>query len=226
VCEFSARALADKDGFTRGRIRTIPNGIDMPRYEAVDKTELRQRLGLIPNRTYVTIVARFHPVKDHATLLHAFRDVAGVSADVDLLLVGDGPLRGEIERQISELGMGERVRLVGIQSNVPDWLRASDIFALSSVSEAASITLLEAMASGLPAIVTAVGGNPELVRDGVNGLLVARGDVQGFSQAILKLLREPLTRMAMGASGMTRVRDEFLLDDTIRHYARLYDPSA
>jgi glycosyltransferase involved in cell wall biosynthesis len=219
VCEWSALSLAEKDGFSAPRIRVIPNGIDIDRYERrEDRTETRRRLGLEPGRRYVVIVARFHPVKDHATL------IAGADArpDVDLLLVGDGPLRSDIERQVAGLGLTGRVALVGVQSNVNEWLLASDIFALSSVSEAASITLLEAMACGLPAVVTAVGGNPELVRDGVDGLLVPRGDSAGFAAAFLRLLDTPELGRSMGQSGAARVRQEFLMETTVNRYAALY----
>lgn len=223
VCDFSAGALADNDGFSKARIRVIPNGITLDRYGPVDdRAGLRGRLGLAPDRRYVTIVARFHPVKDHATLLRAFQVVARATTDVDLLLVGDGPLRGALEQQAHELGIGSRVHMVGVQSNVPDWLRASDIFTLCSVSEAASITLLEAMACGLPCVVTAVGGNPELVRDGQDGLLVPRGDAEGLAGALLRLLAQPDTRAKMGRSGRQRVQDEFLLETTIGRYGSLY----
>ncbi len=225
VCEFSADSLAANDGFDRRRIQVIPNGIDPERYQPVDhRGALRRRLGLDPDRRYVVIVARFHPVKDHATLLRGFAGVARAHADVDLLLVGDGPLRGDLERQIEGLGLATRVRLLGVRSDVPDLLRASDLFALSSVSEAASITLLEAMACGLPAVVTDVGGNPELVRDGVDGILVPRKSAEGFTAALNRLLDDPGLREAMGASGAARVRQTFSLASTIEQYARLYRP--
>ena len=115
VCDFSARSLADKDGFSANRIEVIPNGIDLERYETVaDRDGLRQRLGLATDRTYIIIVARFHPVKAHATLLSGFADVAAQRPDVDLLLAGDGPLRPALERQIASLGIGSRVKLLGV----------------------------------------------------------------------------------------------------------------
>ena len=126
---------------------------------------------------YIAMVARFHPVKDHAMLLHAFGQAAA-RADVDLLLVGDGKLRGPLESLVASLGLTGRVRFLGVRPDVPDLLRAVDVFALTLVSEAASLTLLEAMASRLPVVVTAVGGNPEIVREGVEGLLVPRGTLR------------------------------------------------
>src|SRR5262245_52598650 len=138
VCEFSARALRDKDGFVRRPIEVIPNGIDLPRYAGVDRAAARATLGLDPVRRYVATVARFHPVKDHQTLLRGFAEVAAARADVDLLLVGDGPLRPELERLVAELAIAHRVRFLGVRDDVENVLRASDVFALTSLSEAAS----------------------------------------------------------------------------------------
>jgi len=226
VCEFSARALRDKDGFVRRTIEVIPNGVDLPRYAAGDRTTARTALGLDPGRRYVATIARFHPVKDHRTLLNAFAEVARVRADVDLLLVGDGPLRPDLERKSSELGIADRVRFMGVRDDVATILRASDVFTLTSVSEAASITLLEAMASELPVIVTAVGGNPEIVRDGTDGLLVPRRSAAGVAKALLKILGNAPMAEAMGRAGTERVRAQFALDNTIGRYYALYSGAA
>lgn len=223
VCEFSARSLAKVDGFSRARIEVIPNGVDLPRYGRVaDIKSVRERVGLDPMRRYITTVARFHPVKDHRTLLHAFAEVAPVRPDVDLLLAGDGQLRESLERLAGDLGIASRVYFLGVRRDVPDLLRASDVFALTSVSEAASITLLEAMASGLPVVVTAVGGNPEIVRQGVDGLLAPRGDSHGIATALLRVLDDGRLAFAMGQSGAERVRTQFQLDDTVARYYALY----
>jgi glycosyltransferase involved in cell wall biosynthesis len=141
---------------------------------------------------------------------------------VDLLFVGDGPLRGDLERLAQSLGVAGRVRFLGVRFDVPDLLRAADIFALTSVSEAASLTLLEAMASGLPVVVTRVGGNPEIVRDGVDGLLVPRGDDQAAAAAFLRLLDDPAAAARMGAAGRARVHKHYRLEQTIDAYLRLY----
>jgi glycosyltransferase involved in cell wall biosynthesis len=223
VCQFSADALVANEGFARKPVRVIPNGIDVSRYDAVtDKAAVRVALGLEPGRRYVTIVARFHPVKDHATLIRAFGRLAPRHDDVDLLLVGDGPLRPDIERQIASLGLADRIRLVGVQANVPDWLRASDVFVLCSVSEAASVTLLEAMACGLPVVVSAVGGNPELARAGLDGLHVARGDDEALAGAIGHLLTHPDEAARMGLAGAARVRTDFRMSTTVDRYADLF----
>jgi glycosyltransferase involved in cell wall biosynthesis len=223
VCAFSARSLSERDGFRSDRIEVIENGVDLPRYgRSIDPSALRTKLGLDPGRRYIANVARFHPVKDHSTLLNAFAEVARVRSDVDLLLVGDGALRGDLERLTNDLGISRRVRFMGIRSDVADILRASEIFALTSLSEAASITLLEAMASEMPVVVTRVGGNPEIVREGVDGLLAPRGDAHAIAAVIQRLLDDPLSAAAMGRAGAERVRTTFRLDRTIQRYHQLY----
>ncbi|HKV98486.1 MAG TPA: glycosyltransferase [Vicinamibacterales bacterium] len=223
VCAFSARSLSEVEGFSKGRIEVIPNGVDLPRYGRItDIVSLRRHLGLDPSRRYITTVARFHPVKDHRTLLHAFSEVAAVRRDVDLLLAGDGALRETLEKLAVELRVDQRVQFLGVRNDVASLLAASDVFALTSVSEAASITLLEAMASGLPVVVTAVGGNPEIVRDGVDGLLAPRGDSHAIARALTRVLDDGRLAFTMGQSGAERVRTQYRLDDTVERYFSLY----
>ena len=223
VCAFSARSLSEKDGFRQERIEVIPNGIDVPRYgAAADVVGLRRKLGLSPERKYIACIARFHPVKDHKTLVRAFAQVAQSRPDTDLLLVGDGVLRPDLEAQVGGLGLQDRVRFLGVRDDVADILRVVDAFALTSVSEAASITLLEAMAAGRPVVVTAVGGNPEIVRDGIDGLLAPRGDAPAVAAALLRVLGDDGIAQKFGSSGAARVREHYLLDTTVERYYSLY----
>ncbi len=226
-CKFSARALCEVDGFTGNRIAVIANGIDVERYgPAADLAELKRRLGLDPARRYIVHVARHHPVKDQPMLIRGFALAAPQLPDVDLVLVGDGPLRGDLEKLAADLGVAARVRFVGIQANVADWLRATDVFALTSVSEAASLTLLEAMATGLPSVVTDVGGNPEIVRHEREGLLVPRGDASACAAAFRRLFDEPDLADELGQAARERVHEFYRLDRTIAAYHRLYQQLA
>lgn len=222
-CRFSGRALTTVDGFAGYRVEIIENGIDLDRYQAPeDRKTIRARLGLDPERRSLVHVARHHPVKDQAMLIRAFAIAAPQVPDVDLVMVGDGPLRPNLEALAKELGVTDRVRFVGIQSNVADWLRAGHVFALTSVSEAASLTLLEAMASGLPVIVTDVGGNPEIVREDQEGKLVPRADSREAAEAIVELFSDPDHAEALGQAGRRRVEEHYLLDRTIQRYHQLY----
>jgi glycosyltransferase involved in cell wall biosynthesis len=222
-CVFSAQALTRVDGFSPRRIEVVENGIELHRYgPASDQDAVRRSLGLDPARRYIATVARFHPVKDHATLLRAFHKVAAVRPHVDLLLAGDGSLRPDMEALSGKLELSGRVHFLGERSDVPKLLSAIDLFALTSVSEAASLTVLEAMASCVPVVVTAVGGNPEMVRDGVDGILAPRGDAPAIGTAMLRILDEPATAAALGKAARAHVEQRYQLTQTVDNYWRLY----
>lgn len=219
--KFSAVALSRNDGFRGNRITVIENGIDVEHYGPTeDRPALRRRLGLDPVAPLVVHVARHHPVKDQAMLIRGFAEVSTPGAR--LVMVGDGPLRGDLEALATSLGVRDRVDFVGIQSNVAEWLRAADVFVLTSLSEASSLTLLEAMATGLPVVVTAVGGNPEIVRDGVDGLHVPRGDWQACGAALTRLLNDATLRTTLGTNGRQRTHERYRLNQTIGQYFALY----
>ncbi len=220
---FSARALTVKDGFRGNRIRVIQNGIDVEMYgPAADQAAHKKSLGFDPARRYVVHVARHHPVKDQPTLLRGFAAAAEHHPDVDLLMAGDGPLRAELEALTEQLGLRQRVTFLGVRADVPAVLQAADVFALTSVSEAASLTLLEAMATGLPSVVSAVGGNPEIIRDGRDGLHFPRGDWAACGRALRELLDDPDRCHFLGVSARERARQRYRLDDTVAAYHALY----
>lgn len=229
VCRFSIDSLARNDGFSRRPLEVIDNGIDVARYAPAGPAEraaVRRGLGLDPARRLIVCIARFHPVKDHEMLMRAFAGVAAERTDVDLLLAGGGPRQAELEQLAGTLGIANRVHFLGVRTDVPDLLRASDIFTLTSVSEAASLTLLEAMATALPVVVTAVGGNPEIVVDRESGLLVPRGDHRAAAAAFLELLNRPAVADRLGRAARERVEARFTLDGTIQNYYARYAAAA
>jgi glycosyltransferase involved in cell wall biosynthesis len=224
VSQFSVDSLARVDGFGSRTLDVIPNGIDALRYAQGSRSDAKVRVGLDVSRRHIACIARFHPIKDHAMLLQAFALATGKVPDVDLVLAGDGPLRAQLTEQATSLGVASRVRFLGVRSDVPDILRAVDVFALTSIAEAASITLLEAMASELPVVVTDVGGNPEIVKHGVEGLLVPRGDAAAAAAAFVDLLTDRQRAERMGRAGRARVLERYQLDTTVAtYYARYSD---
>lgn len=221
-CHFSKEGLV-RDGFAGRRIAVIENGIEVERYgPPADKRFAKEDVGLDPDRRHVVHVARHHPVKDQPTLLRGFAAAVPDLPRVDLVMVGDGPLRGELESLAVELRIPDRVKFLGIRSDIPELMRAADVFALTSLSEAASLTLLEAMASGLPAVVTAVGGNPEIVRHEREGLLFPRGDAAGCAAAFRRLFADPMLAERLGAAGRERALDRYQLSRTVDQYYELY----
>jgi L-malate glycosyltransferase len=227
-CRFSAQALEKVDGFRN--VEVLYNGIDPtshpPRPSDAERQRNRQSLGMQRELQYIVCIARFHPVKDHATLVKAFAIVRSRLPHARLVLVGEGEQRPAIESLCQTLGCREQTEFWGLRRDISAILQASDLFALTSLSEAASITLLEAMANECAVAVTDVGGNGEHVRHEVEGLLSPRGDSQTLARNLERLLRDEPLRVEMGKRGRQRVLQEFSLPHAIDRYKHWYQQLA
>lgn len=205
-------------GVPRERIARIPNGVDTDRFRPTDGARrgvLRQELGL-DGRRVALFVGRLAPEKGLDCLLEAWGEVRRALPDALLVLAGDGRLRGSLEARA-----GPDVRFVGLISDPLAYFQAADCFVLPSLSEGLSNALLEAMASGLPAVATAVGGSVDALRDGVEGWLVAPGDAAGLASALVRALAGHEGER-IGAAARARVVSEFSLEGTADRLADLY----
>jgi glycosyltransferase involved in cell wall biosynthesis len=175
-----------------------------------------------PPRTPVALlsVGRFRPPKDFTTLVHAMAALEPGTAR--LAIAGDGPDRQALEQEIANLHLGETVELLGTRNDVDQLLAAADIFVLSSDSEGLPMSVLEAMAAGLPVIATAVGGIPELVTDERTGVLVPPRDSRALAAAITAIARDPQLRDRLGAAARRRAETEFALETCRRRHLDLY----
>jgi glycosyltransferase involved in cell wall biosynthesis len=202
----------------------IPNGIPTDEYapDPDRRAQWRQAHGIEPHATVLTHVGRFAPPKNHALLIEAFAQVRS-DAPLYLLLVGGGELENAVREQVAALGLQERVRFLGVRADVADILRASDVFVLSSRWEGNPMSVMEAMAAGLPVVSTAVGGVPELVREGVTGLLVPSEDAGALARALQALVDDPARRQAMGAAARQHAVAHFDIRHTVRMYEELYE---
>lgn len=200
-------------GYAAERVTEIHNGWEGERSSASsrDGTEC-----------VLICVANLRPEKDHGTLLEAFVGLRRVYPSVRLLLVGDGPMRPEIEGAIGELGLGTAVELCGAVNEVWPFLARSDLFVLASRNETLGMAALEAMAAGLPVVATAVGGIPELVEHGHNGLLVPPRDPEALAEALSVLVASSEERRRMGASGKKRAGSR-RMNITVNRYFELYE---
>jgi sugar transferase (PEP-CTERM/EpsH1 system associated) len=215
------RWLVEQVGVPAGKVVHICNGVDTTRFSPGDRA-IRAGLGLGAESVLIGTVARLDPVKDQAGLLEAFALVARQRPEAILMIAGDGPCRGALHQRADSLGLTPRVRFLGERSDVPDLLRAMDVFVLPSIAEGISNTVLEAMATGLPIVATRVGGNPELVEDGVNGLLVPRSDVPALARALDRYLDDPALGVLHGKSSRERAVDVFDLQRMRQAYGDLY----
>jgi sugar transferase (PEP-CTERM/EpsH1 system associated) len=211
-----ARWLERDVGVAPSRIRQLYSGVDVERFKA-DPAAVQ--------RVTVTLgtVGRLDPVKNHASLLEAFASLRERVPGVHLTIVGDGPLRPDLEARIGALGLQQAVHLAGACNDTAELIRSFDVFVLPSINEGISNTLLEAMATGLPVVAARVGGNPELVMDGVTGRLYDPGQAGALARAVLPYLTDPALRRAHGAAGRERVVQNFSLDTMVGRYVALYD---
>jgi glycosyltransferase involved in cell wall biosynthesis len=202
----------------------IPNGIPTDEYAPNPdrRAQWRQAHGIEPHATVLTHVGRFAVQKNHALLVEAFAQVHS-DAPLYLLLVGGGELENAVREQVAALGLQERVRFLGVRADVPAILNASDLFVLSSRWEGNPMSVMEAMAAGLPVVSTAVGGVPELVQEGVTGLLVPPDDAGALAQAMQALVDDPARRQAMGAAARQHAIAHFDIRHTVRMYEELYE---
>lgn len=217
-----ARAVAiDVERIDPAKVVTILNGVDTDVFRPGEAGAARARLGVPASGYHVGCVARLSPEKDHATLLAAFARLREARPDAHLTLIGDGALRPELERQAALLGIAGAVTLAGARGDVAEVLPAFDVFALASLTEGISLTLIEAAAAGLPIVATRVGGNPEILREGETGLLVPPGDPDALAAA-LAAMADRADRAEMGLRGRARIIERFGVDRMARAYEALY----
>lgn len=212
--------LAD-EGFARQQVGVIYNGIPAgPHENPTAREDRRRELGAAAGDFIVGTVARLDPVKDLGTLLRA---VARLHKDhpTRLVIVGDGPERAGLEALTAELGLAGRVTFLGRRNDAREWLWACDSYANSSISEGVSLTILEAMAAGLPVAATRVGGTSEVVDDAC-GRLVAARDPEGLATALAGFAKDAALRKALGRAGRERVETRFTIERMVNEYAGVY----
>lgn len=214
-------------GVPAGRLTQIINGVDTRRYApAAGRTPIAGSPFDDPSLWLVGTVGRMQTVKAQPLLARAFvRMLERAPALRDrarLVMVGDGPLRGDCERVLRDAGLAGHAWLTGVRSDVADVMRGLNCFALPSLAEGISNTILEAMACGLPVVATGVGGNAELVADGDTGVIVPAGDVDALAGALLGMATDPARAAAAGARGRRRVEAMFSLDAMVAAYEQVY----
>lgn len=209
------------------RVTRIGNGVDAERFHPGQDRSLLP-LGFAPPGTWVIgTVGRLEKVKDQLNLVRAFIRLTESAPDacqrLRLVLVGEGSLRTELESLLDSAGLRDVAWLPGARDDVPELLRALDLFVLPSQAEGISNTILEAMACGLPVVATAVGGNVELVVDGETGRLVAANNPEALAAAMREFVEHPERMRACGAAGRQRVEERFSMEAMVTAYLKVYD---
>jgi sugar transferase (PEP-CTERM/EpsH1 system associated) len=220
-----ARWLTGCIGLPERKVVLVPNGVDTQRF--APRSLPPAAVAPWPaNATVIGCVARLDPVKAPLTLLAAYvallKRRPATAPPLWLAWLGDGPERAKLEAAVAAAGVGATVWLPGARNDIPELLPQFAVFALASLNEGISYTVLEAMATGLPVVACAVGGNPEIVTSGTNGRLVPAGDVNGFADALADYVETPTLRQQHGEAGRATVMARFSFAAMQQAYAAIY----
>jgi N-acetyl-alpha-D-glucosaminyl L-malate synthase BshA len=207
-------------GCTACRIDIIPNFVDPKVYDR-GRYNGQLRAQFAGDRKVLMHISNFRPVKRVKDVVRVFAQLNSVVPSV-LVMVGDGPDRHDAEQEAKHLGVDEHVRFLGKIDQVAALLAAADLFLLPSNAESFGLSALEALASGTPVIGARAGGLPEVVRDGVTGILCGVGDVDGMAQAGIDLLTDAAKWQEMSRAGAADARQRFAMDDIVERYEQLY----
>jgi glycosyltransferase involved in cell wall biosynthesis len=226
ICASEAiRQMIVADGVPAARTVTVHEGIDLERVETAPRANLHEELFLPHQAPIVGNVAALVPHKGQRHLVEAATLVVRKVPDARFVIAGEGELRAALERQIREHRLEKHVLLAGFRPDVLSLHKAFDIFVMSSITEGLGTSLLDAMAAAKPIVATATGGIPEVVVDGVTGMLVSPRDDAALAAAIVQLLKNPELRQRMGFAGLARARELFsaerMLKETLKVYQRV-----
>jgi glycosyltransferase involved in cell wall biosynthesis len=220
----AVKGYLTRKGLPPEKIQVVYNGVDTSRFDApVTPDVTKSELGIPLHHAVVGLLARLEPQKDPRTFLQVAAMVAERLPAVSFLVVGGGSLQRELAEEAQALGIGERVIFTGPRRDVPRLLAACDVSVNSSLKEGLSNTIMESMAAGKPMVATRVGGNAELVQDGVTGFLVRPRDAVGLAAAVQRLLEDPALAKSMGARAKIRIAQRFSVEAMVEGTERLYD---
>ena len=216
-----------KAGIPSGKVQVIYNAIDLAAMPGLDaEMPERKRLGIPADALLVGSAGRLSPEKNHIGFVQAAAKVLRHRDDVHFVVWGEGVLRAQLEQEIRTLGLSGRFHMPGFCKEASRHFHELDIFVLPSHTEGLSNVILEAYACSKPVVATAVGGNPEVVTDGVSGFLTPAGDTDALADAVLKLAASSDLRLGMGRAGREQVARHFDFDAQTGRYADLYSSLA
>lgn len=228
VSEAVRRVAVDREGVDPARTLVIHNGVRLPRQSRPERESCRLDLGIKHDEVLVGMVSNLHrPIKGVSYFLDAIPLILEAEPSARFAIFGHGFGRGAEERLLREkaksLGIDRPPLFAGFRPDIDRCYAATDVFVMTSLSEGLSIALLESMSHGLPVVVTAVGGNPEVVVEGETGFLVPPRQPAAFADRVIRLLRDRELRARMGEAGRRRVEEKFLIRQAARRYLEVYE---
>ena len=224
ISSSTAKAMADIDNLPLKRIKIINNGVDFGKMNPdIDRAEKRRELGISESCRIIGTAARLEEIKNIPMMLRAFKQVLAVVPDTVMIIAGDGSQTENLKVLAGELGVQDSVKFIGLRYDMPEIYRLMNVFLLTSFTEGISVTLIEAMASGVPSVVTDVGGNPEVVIDGVSGYLVQLDADAALAERVVGLLSDASLAKQMGNNARKRAVERFSFDSMMSDYFNLYE---
>jgi L-malate glycosyltransferase len=222
ISESTRQAMAHFDNFPLRRIQVIHNGVVFNGRPQIDLQAKRRSLGIDDHARIVGTAARLDRIKNFPMMFRAFRQVLVELPEACLLIAGEGPMERDLKQYALDLGIAEKVYFLGMRRDLHEIYELYEVFLLSSWTEGISVTLLEAMSHRLPTVATKVGGNTEVVVDGVTGSLIELDDDLTMAEKVIYLLKNSDLRTVYGRNGFERVKRHFTFDGMINAYSRNY----
>ena len=222
ISKATAEALIKYENFPRRKVKVIYNGINVDTESFKNDDSLRKELNIAEDTKVLGTISRLDPIKNQPMMIEAFAEVLKSHPNTVLLIVGDGPERNKLETLCEKLNIQDKVIFTGFKVNPQRYFNIIDIFLLSSLSEGTSMTLLEAMAFKKPAVVTDVGGNPEIVRHSQTGFLTPNDNRNEFTMAINQLLSNPENTKHLGINGFLSYQQLFTASKMAIQYQDFY----
>lgn len=226
VSEMVKKDITVRDWIKPSKIEVIYNGIDIDRFpSAITKEEARQKLGVPTDCFLIGTIGRLTDQKGQIYLINTIGIIKGIIPEIKLLLAGSGPLESDLKSIVSTKGLNEYVKFLGARRDIPDILKAMDVFVFPSLWEGLPMVLLEAMASSLPVVATSVGGITEILRNGINGIIVPPRNEGALVQAIIGLSKDKAKLKLLGEIGKKTVEDKFTASLMVKNLASIYESS-
>lgn len=223
VSEHVRQYLIRDEGIKPEKVTTVPTGIDLERFSPVKAEEiLRTELRLQRDTPIIGTIAIFRKKKGHHILLEAVPDILKVIPYTVFVFAGNGPEQERIKIKVKEMNLEKHVIFLGLRSDIPDILKSLDIFVLPTLQEAFGTSIIEAMAVEKPVIASRVDGVPEIVKDGLNGILVEPGNPKNLTKAIIQLLQDRDGAERMGIEGRKFVETYYTMDKMVKGMYNLY----
>jgi glycosyltransferase involved in cell wall biosynthesis len=221
--------IKNKFKIDKSKTLTISNGVDLEAFEGENERQtLRKKLGIADNEKIIGTVANFRKIKNHIFLLKVFNEFVREYKNVRLLLIGQG-FEGDVENTeeelrnyVNEKGLGKNVLFLGYRSDIPELLKIMDIFCLASFKEGLPISLIEAMAAGLPVVGTDVEGIRDVIIPNKNGFLVQIDDVKGLKNVLQNLIKDESLRNKFGEESKSLARDTYSLEHCVKQYQDIF----